>query len=163
MRQSKIIERDELDFITLHMAKRQLNILDRTDEDAHIAQLVKSAMELAEKGTKRLLSRATVLLRQSDYSVINLPYGEADEIVSVQIDGEDVDYTFDELFQTVEITNPSKTVDITFKAGFAQGEVPQGIKMDTLILISWLYENRGEGEQGEFPYKVFKSHKLETL
>lgn len=146
---SKIISQSPLDFISVDMAKRQLGIIDDSSQDAHITMLVEVAMVLAEKATKRILSEGVITLSANGEKAFMLPYGEADVMTSVQVNGEDVSYTFDAISQCVTLDDYHQDpVIVTYSTGYAAGEVPRPIQMGTLMLISTLYENREDTGQG---------------
>lgn len=149
MRHTKIERIKELNFITLDQAKRQLDIIDSNEDDLLIGGYTLTAMELSEKATSRLLSESTVTMQISGSLEFTLPYGEIDSITSVQVDGNDVSYDYNDISEIMTITSGNVTcsdkIVVTYIAGFKDPEkVPQAIQMGAKMLISSMYENRGD-------------------
>lgn len=174
MKFSKISNQQQLDFITLKMAKRQLNIIDDDTDDLHITLLAETAMRLAEKATKRLLSRGDVTLSVKGVYSFFLPYGETDSITSCQVNGEDIGFDYDDVSGRINIDRSAVTGDdyirIVYTTGYEQGEVPKPIVMGALALISTLYEIREDVIAGmtdiELPLgsrTLFDSYKLSEI
>lgn len=144
----KITNNKPLNFITLNDAKRQLNIYDDNDHDAHLGDLIYTAMELAEKATNRKLTTCTVtLITQSCDKIIKVPYGEVSAITSLKNGDTDVTFEFNPVKQQINVTDDTVTDDteltVIYDAGYSDpNNIPSSIKMGAKILISDLFENR---------------------
>lgn len=144
---TKIISQQPLQIVSLAEAKRQLNIVDSSEDDAHIQLLIDACSELAEGYTNRMLSEGTVNLVTS-ISTLFLPYGEVTEDESpivVTSDGVELDYEFNQVSQILTIENkwpasPSTEKSITYSAGYKMA--PNCAKLGVLMMISSMFENR---------------------
>ena len=137
--------------VTLEEAKRQLNIIDSTEDDVHIQNLIYAASELAQKYTKRMLSNGSVELVFYGKKNIFLPYGnatETDNPITVLMGEDPVTFEFEEISQVLRITDGGVTdsdkIIVTYEAGYKSDDVPHTAKMGTLMIIDSLFNNRGD-------------------
>lgn len=151
---TKITSQEPLQIVSLAQAKRQLNIIDNTEDDEHIQLLIDVCSELAEGYTKRMLSTGVVDLIISGKKSFFLPYGEATEdntAIVATVTGDPVTFVFEPISQVFtlddgqEITTTDE-VKLTYSAGYKT--VPNSVKMGVLMMISTLYENREDNVVG---------------
>lgn len=152
---TKIKSQTPFAIVTLEEAKRQLNIIDSTEDDVHIQNLIYAASELAQKYTNRMLSSGVVECSFCGKLSVFLPYGEATELdnaIVAQVNSEDVSFEFNEISQTLSITDDNVTgsdkVIVTYDAGYKDSDVPHTAKMGVLMLIDSLYNNRSDSVVG---------------
>tara|TARA_R110002124_G_scaffold236648_3_gene401880 strand:- start:524 stop:1039 length:516 start_codon:yes stop_codon:yes gene_type:complete len=150
---SKITNQTELAVVSLAEAKKQLNIIDSTEDDEHIQLLISAASELAEGYTNRLLSEATVQLSFSDRKSFFLPFGEAQNSptpITVISGSKNLTFTFDDISQILTIDDnqisATDNVRVTYKAGYTSA--PNSVKMGVLMIISSLFMNREDTSIG---------------
>lgn len=104
--------------VTVQEAKDFARIDDSFD-DSIVDMLIKAAQRAFEEFTATVLYETTITVQYSfDRSgdvEFRLPYGPVDSITSVQVDGEDIDYT--QKGRWIEITgHDEETVDIEYVA-----------------------------------------------
>ncbi len=146
---SKFERLQPLRIMTKDYARYQLNVIDFEDDgdDEYLDQLIATVGELSEKGTNRLLNRAMVTLEYTyKGKAITLPYGEAQTPTSVQVDGEDVTFVFNDLSEQLSITDATvvtgDTVRVTYVAGYALNGIPTPIVQAAMIMLANFYEHR---------------------
>ena len=144
---TKITSQEPLQIVSLAEAKRQLNIIDNTDDDTYIQLLIDACSELAEGYTKRMLSEGVVDLIISGRQSFFLPYGEATEsttAIVATVAGDPITFEFEPISQVFTIDDNqisySDKVKLTYHAGYK--EIPSSVKMGVLMMISSLFENR---------------------
>lgn len=144
------ITQPEPEVISLTEAKTHLNIIDFTDDDVYIQSLIPAALTLVEKGTGRLLRPATVTgqieAREAREAPLFLPYPGNITVTSVQVDGSDIEYEYNDFSEILSITQTDLSLDdvvtVEYTTGYADGEVPTPLKQAALMILSELYENR---------------------
>lgn len=148
---TKIKSQEPFTIVTLEEAKSQLNIIDNTEDDVHIQNLIYSASELAQKYTNRMLANGVVQCSFYGKISVFLPYGEAtesDNDIVAQVTSDPVSFEFDEVSQVLSVTDDNVTssdkVTVTYDAGYKEADVPHAAKMGVLMLIDSLYNNRSD-------------------
>lgn len=140
--------------ITLEEAKSFCRI-SSNDEDAALEILIGAATDYAQNATGRQLCEATYEIVTTQSPLI-LPKAPLKEIVSVQVEGIDLDYTlsWDIDVGIIEFSS-TEEVTITYKAGYST--VPSAIKAWMMNRVSTLFENRESiafGTLAELPKSV---------
>lgn len=157
---TKIRSQETHRIVTLNDAKRQLNIIDNTDDDLHIQLLIDAAIGLAETFTNRMLSSGVVDLVITGKNKFYLPYGEVTEVntpIVATVTSDPVEFTFNPISQVITITDEILSTDevmVTYDAGYAHGDVPKKAVMGILMLIASMWENRennSESSVNEIP------------
>jgi uncharacterized phiE125 gp8 family phage protein len=147
--------------VTLLEAKAHLKVL-HTEDDVYIQTLVDVAEAQAEEITSRNLLETTNVFYLSDYignftlpkspliavdTIQYVPYGESD-YVTLASDMYEVDDSSEparvRFFEGLYVADLFKAIKVTYRAGYAEVEVPKPIKQWILIRVATLYENREE-------------------
>ena len=139
--------------VTLAEAKAQCNILlSQTIDDTYIQSLVLSACDIAQTYTHRLLSEGSIALRvDCGGSEVRLPYGEPTLITEIIIDDVDITadtekYSLDDITEKLTINVSYTKLKVTYDAGY--DVLPAKVKQGILLMISTMYENRGDWISG---------------
>lgn len=143
-----------LQIVTLTEAKAHLNVT-HDDDDNLIRMYIESVSETIEGMTNRLLSECTVnaelTLRYFDEEIL-IPFGGVQAMTSVQVDGEDINYTFSAISQRLVIPAQAITLPAKVTVQYTAGNVvvPPSLEHATLIWISDAYEYRENKIEGQF-------------
>lgn len=131
----KIITQNESP-IKLGLVKDYLRI-DHDEEDEMISTMLFAAIDYAEKFIRRSIIKKEYELITKGNS-IKLPNPPIIEVKSVTVDGEDVEFEFEEP-NHLKIDNFGKVI-VRYEAGY--DELPKAIEQALLMLTSHYYENR---------------------
>jgi uncharacterized phiE125 gp8 family phage protein len=161
--------------VTLAEAKNWLRV-EHSAEDALIKELIGSARQDGENATRRTWMAATLQLRL-DHWPRELPRPPVQSVSSVEYvdpDGQTQTFTAYQVDTDVEpariwpdndwpkIADRPDAVRIKYDAGWSQAEVPQPLKVYTLMRTAELYDHRTSydaPEGGRLP----KAHKTDLL
>lgn len=155
--------------LTLAEAKAHLRV-ETEDDDALIGGLIVAARQFAETFTNRAFIEQTIAFSMDGFPyIINLPRPNLISVTSisyVDTDGntqiiDPADYRVDAVTEPARITPAygkewpsarcvSNAVTITYKAGFGAdaSAVPVLIGRAMLMMVDYLYENRGDAIVG---------------
>lgn len=151
--------------ITLDEAKAWLRV-DGAADDTLITSLITQSRELVEQYLNYSIVETTIVCTATPRKELVLPFTPVVTIASVKDEeGEDVDYTWNEFYisfdkGTYSVTGGSneyvQTVT-TYDAGLP--EIPGGLKLGLLEVMSWLYENRGD--DSGFQMMLYKNQNIQ--
>jgi len=125
--------------LTLEEVKDFMRV-DFSEDDALITSLINQSKDLIEEYLNRSLVVNTIHLIASPREELEIPFGPIETIESVKDveSGDDIDYEYDGLLLTLK-------VDKTFSVSCTSHDnLPAGLKLGWLEIITWLYENRGD-------------------
>lgn len=139
----KILTQDEFTAVSLEQAKAQCRRLDSyTLDDEFITGLIADASAMAQEYLNWMVSTGTVKQYSPAGGSIQL-YGKfVTTITDVTVDGESIDYTYNEVTETVTVDNRYVDVYITYACGASDTELPGNVRRGILMLISTMYNNR---------------------
>jgi uncharacterized phiE125 gp8 family phage protein len=161
--------------VTLAEAKDYLRV-DSSAEDTLIETLIGSARQDGENATRRTWMTATLQLR-ADHWPRELPRPPVQSVSSVEYvdpDGQTQTFTAYQVDTDVEpariwpdidwpkIADRPDAVRITYDAGWSQAEVPQALKVYTLMRLTELYEHRTSYSAPEGA-RLPRAHKTDLL
>lgn len=155
---TKVTTRQDDEIVSLDLVKDHARVDDGYDEellDAYIA----SAIDIAETKTNRLLNRCSVVGYLPKYvELVQLPYGEADEVESVtginpSTGGrEPITYALNDVTEVVSLDVEYRRftdIEITFSAGYkAASDIPKSIIQGILVCVATLYNVREDVSYG---------------
>lgn len=108
-------------------------------QDAEVEDLIKETVDIAENEFNLSITDKTVTAVYSDYgNVVRLPFAPIKEIVSVESDGEEVDYKLvgDELqFETW-----GGELEVVYETGYTT--LPEGLKLAVKKAVLSAFEDR---------------------
>lgn len=140
-------------WISLEKAKQWLKV-DTDDDDDLLQDLIMQVGDLTCEYLGRSILPTQVVLTSSNGYSVQLPYGPVDTIVSVQDDsGHDLNYDWDGTWITVP-TPYSAQVVITYNTA---DELPHGLVMAMLEVLTKVYEQRGEDP---WHYLIYENQNL---
>jgi uncharacterized phiE125 gp8 family phage protein len=144
--------------VTLSEARAHLRVDADTAQDALIAMMIGAAVDVFEGETGRQIGEATYDLHLSAFprrgQPIEIPRPPLRSVVSVAY-GEDIQW--DGPFSVIAPQGPyagtgaitadswpttSGPVVVRFTAGYAEGQIPDAIRLRILMLVADFYENR---------------------
>ena len=161
--------------VTLAEAKDWLRI-EQSAEDVLIGELIGSARQDGENATRRTWMAATLQLRL-DHWPRELPRPPVTAVTDVEFvapDGSVQQFTDYEVDTDVEpariwptsdwptIADRPDAVRITYEAGWSQAEVPQPLKVYTLMRTAELYDHRTSYDTTEGA-RLPRAHKTDLL
>lgn len=128
-------------------------------------QCVRNAFDVASDYCNRIILQSLVSMTvEVENGVALLPTAPIIEVMSVQVDGKDVEYRLVGDDKTAYITNLPATatqVKVSAEAGYADGELPGAIYAAVAIIASSFFES---GMEAEFsarakslltPYRIY--------
>lgn len=148
------------DLPTLDTAKQHLRIIDDNSQDELVQDLLDRAIGRVEKFTGHLLSQREVEQVFETFGVAleltRLPAVSVTEVAYADENGDPQVYAdfLPALTRTPPRIYPARdgwwpsldqygVVTVTYDAGYAEGEVPEGLVQAVLGLVAYWYENRG--------------------
>ena len=133
--------------MTVAEVKKQLNIsTDYTDDDDYIQALIDAAIDFVEGEIAADIEETTnILTLTNPGQKITAKYAPFLSLISVDIDGESVDIESVEVesnFATTVFTLPESggDVKIMFNTGYADEDIPAGIRQAVIIKAASLYD-----------------------
>jgi len=146
--------------VSLEQAKQQIRVLDSDEEDELIAGYIRAAREWVENYTGlALVRREFTEFHRPERGVVSL-YRRP--IVSASVAGfADTRIVAGRLFPGAGLSWPylahPEQFEVTYTAGYAEGEVPQSLIQAMLLLIGHYFVNRssvGNAAMAEIPLAV---------
>jgi len=157
--------------VSLDTAKQHIGLLDDTSRDDLIAGYIKAAREWVENYTGHILVQREVtdehegfgaffdlMKRPFDPETVTITYTDADGVAQtvsdVTVSGRRVRPAFNAWWPS---TRPYTAVNVTYTAGYAEGEVPQSLIQAMLLLVGHFWVNReavSERQSNEVPFAV---------
>jgi len=140
---------------------------DETYDDDLVNQLIQAALEIAENYIEKSIAETDVVFTIYDFAgdVINVPEGNFISVTSVK-DGDGTEYDqdhvriYDDHFE-IELDNyiDVDVLEVTFKAGYAQGSCPEPIRRAILIKVDDLYST----ERGSYTLSMQNNRTFEMI
>ena len=146
----------------LPVSVADMNVWTKTSsQDGEIDALIKEAVDIAENEFNLTIIDKTVTAVYSSYGqVISLPFAPVKSITSVQVDGEDVEYTqAGRMLKFASFGTGELTVIYT------AGPLPQGLKLAVKKAVLSAFEDRqdsvlnGVGKMPNHSRAIFKKYK----
>ena len=131
-------------------------------QDGEIDALIKETVDIAENEFNLTIIDKTVTAVYSSYGqVISLPFAPVKSITSVQVDGEDVDYT--QAGRMLKFSSFGGVLTVIYTAGHTT--LPQGLKLAVKKAVLSAFEDRqdsvihGVGKMPNHSRAIFKKYK----
>ena len=139
----KILTQEPFTAVTLSQAKSQCRRLDSfVKDDEFIEGLIEDASSMAQEYLNWMVSPGTVTQYSPEGGDLKL-YGKfITSIISVTVDGEEIDYTYNEITEKVSVSSGYSDVYITYACGATDDDLPGSVRRAILMLISTMYNNR---------------------
>ncbi|MBQ2239755.1 MAG: hypothetical protein II322_02945 [Alistipes sp.] len=149
------------DIVTKHLR------VQLSDGELHdnAVQCVRNAFDVASDYCNRIIAQSLVSMTvEVENGVALLPTAPIIEVMSVQVDGKDVEYRLVGNDKATYITNLPATatqVEVSAEVGYADGELPGAIYAAVAIIASSFFES---GMEAEFsaraksllnPYRIY--------
>ena len=135
--------------IHIDEVKNQLNIVDFNEDDDLLLALIPAACQLVESGTNHVMTNSTVICAlpvdgTASEFLPKAPWPDSPDDITVQMDGVDVDFSFNYITGKITVTGVTGDVVITYPSGYDRDTLPKVIKQAVMMSITNIYEHRGD-------------------